>query len=105
MRNIILVALLIALFTVVGCKEKAQQPAENTMNSMDTQSMDAQSMDTQPMDSQPMDSQPMDAQSMEAEEKPKKELAQSSETMEEPAAATEAPAGGDAAGDAAGTPQ
>lgn len=95
MRNIILVALLIALFTVVGCKEKAQQPAENTMNSMDTQSMDTQSMDSQPMDSQPMD----------AQEKPKKEIAQSSETMEESAAVTEAPAGGDAAGDTAGTPQ
>ena len=70
MRYIILVTLLIALATVVGCKEKASQPAENTMNSMDTQSM----------------------------EKPKEKMQQSPETMEAPAAATEAPATGDAAG-------
>lgn len=35
MRNTILVALLIALATVVGCKEKETKPAENTMNSME----------------------------------------------------------------------
>jgi len=35
MRNIILVALVIALATVVGCKEKETKPAENTMNSME----------------------------------------------------------------------
>lgn len=35
MRNIILVALLVALATVVGCKEKESQPTESTMNSME----------------------------------------------------------------------
>jgi hypothetical protein len=35
MRNIILVALLITLATVIGCKEKETKPAENTMNSME----------------------------------------------------------------------
>ena len=35
MRNIILVAFLVALATVVGCKEKETKPAENTMNSME----------------------------------------------------------------------
>jgi len=36
MRNIILVALVIALATLVGCKEESgSKPAENTMNSME----------------------------------------------------------------------
>lgn len=35
MRNLILVALLIALATLVGCKEEGSKPAENTMNSME----------------------------------------------------------------------
>ena len=35
MRYTILVALLIALTTVIGCKEKESKPAENTMNSME----------------------------------------------------------------------
>ena len=33
MRNIILVALLVMLATVVGCKTKESQPTENTMGS------------------------------------------------------------------------
>ncbi len=74
MRNTILVALLIALVTVVGCKEKASQPAENAMNSTDTQSM----------------------------EKPKKEMQGSSEAMADPAASAEAPASGDSADAPAG---
>lgn len=35
MRNIILVALLLAVTTVIGCKDKETKPAENTMNSME----------------------------------------------------------------------
>ena len=35
MRNIIIVALLIAFATVTGCKEKETKPSENTMNSME----------------------------------------------------------------------
>ena len=35
MRYIILVALLIALATVVGCKPKESKPTENAMNSME----------------------------------------------------------------------
>ena len=35
MRNTILVALLIALVTVIGCKENESKPAESTMNSME----------------------------------------------------------------------
>ncbi|MDX1812246.1 MAG: hypothetical protein R3240_09885 [Gammaproteobacteria bacterium] len=35
MRNIFLVALVIALATVVGCKDKEKKPAESTMNSME----------------------------------------------------------------------
>lgn len=73
MRNIILVALVISLAILVGCKEKASQPPmENTMNSMDTQSM----------------------------EKPEESMQQSPETMEAPAAATEEPAPVEGAGSA-----
>lgn len=71
MRNIVLVALLIAFATLVGCKDKASQPAESTMDS---------SMDTQSM------------------EKPKKEdMQQSSEAMQDPAATGEMTEGGDGA--------
>lgn len=70
MRYIILVALLIALATVVGCKPKESQPTENTMNSMEMKSTE-QSGET---------------------------LQQSPEAMEDPAAATQTPASGDGAG-------
>ena len=70
MRFIILVALLIALATVVGCKDKESQSTENTMNSMDAKSM----------------------------EQPKETMQQTPEAMEDPAAANQTPASGDAAG-------
>lgn len=96
MRNIILVALLIALATVFGCKEKAAPPAENTMNSMDTQTMES------------TEKQSMDSMETESKEKEKKEMvSQSPETMEAPAAASETPEATETpeSGDAAGTPQ
>lgn len=70
MRNIILVALLIALATVVGCKPKESKPTESTMNSME----------------------------MKSTEQPQENMQQSPETMEDPAATTETPASGDGAG-------
>ena len=70
MRYTILVALLIALAAVVGCKPKESQPTENTMNSMDMKSAEQQG----------------------------ETLQQSPEAMEEPAAATQSPASGDSAG-------
>jgi hypothetical protein len=66
MRYTILVALLIALATVVGCNDKEPIPAENTMNSMDPNTIEME----------------------------KKKMQQSPETMEAPAAASEAPASG-----------
>ena len=72
MRHIILVALLIALATVVGCKPKESNPTESTMNSMDTKTM----------------------------EEPAENMQQAPEATEEPAATTEMPASGDAAGTA-----
>jgi len=87
MRYIILITLLIALTTVVGCDEKESMPADNTMNSMDTKSTDAQAADAQSMDEQSVE-----------KKKKEMEMAQSPETMEAPAAATETPASSDAAG-------
>ncbi|WP_455209568.1 hypothetical protein [Kaarinaea lacus] len=72
MRNIILVAILIALATVVGCKPKEPKPTENTMNSMD----------------------------MKSAEQPGDKMQQSPEAAQDPAAAAEAPASGDGAGSA-----
>jgi hypothetical protein len=96
MRNIILIALLTSLAVVVGCQDKAPAPAEETMSSMDTESKQ-EAMPTEETNIS------MDAgtQTMEnEEEKKKKDMAQSSETMDAPAATTESPATGDAAGTA-----
>ena len=42
MRNIILLAVLISLATVVGCKEKETKPGESSMNSMEQPKENAQ---------------------------------------------------------------
>ncbi|WP_455219962.1 hypothetical protein [Kaarinaea lacus] len=70
MRYIILVALLIALAAVVGCKPKDSKPTESTMNSME----------------------------MKSTEQPGEAMQQSPESMEDPAAATQTPESGDGAG-------
>jgi len=63
MRNIILVALIIAFATLVGCKEEAKAPASSSMSSM---------------------------------EQPKENMEKAPEAAQEPAAAPDAPAGGEA---------
>jgi len=40
MRSSIIVALLITLATIVGCKQEGSPPAQNSMNSTEMQSMD-----------------------------------------------------------------
>jgi hypothetical protein len=50
MRNIILVALLIALATVMGCKPKESQPAGNTMNSTEQPKENMQQSPEAPQD-------------------------------------------------------
>ena len=75
MRNIILVALLIALATVLGCKPKESQPTESAISSTDMNSTDKKSME-------------------QTEEK----IQQSPDAMEDTAAATQTPASGDGAG-------
>lgn len=91
MRNIIFLALLTALATVVGCQDKAPAPAGETMKSMDTESKKESMPAEETMTT--MDTQ---TETME-KEKDKKGMQQSPETMEA-AATAEAPANGEGAG-------
>jgi predicted lipid-binding transport protein (Tim44 family) len=50
MRNIILVALLIALATVIGCKPKESQPSGNTMSSTEQPKENMQQSPEAPQD-------------------------------------------------------